>query len=164
MQVAGRCIGATDVIVDRRKSKRLAHRIRSWARRHGAPRVVITSPLRRTSDVGRRLASWGWVHRVDARLSELDFGTWDGRGWDEIGRVAVDGWIADFAVHRPGGGESVGDLMNRCASFVAESSPACVVTHAGWISAAMWLEISPTAPPSSRQWPSAVRYGQLVAF
>ena len=164
MQVAGRCIGVTDVVVDRRKAKRLAHRIRSWARRHRSARVVITSPLRRASDVGRWLVAWGWVHRVDARLLELDFGDWDGQKWEEIGKAAVDVWIADFATHRPGGRESVRELVGRCASFVAETNDACIVAHAGWISAAAWLEQAGASPPVSDRWPAAVSYGQRVAL
>lgn len=164
MQVAGRCIGATDVIVDRRKSKRLAHQVRSWARRHRAARVVITSPLRRSADVGRTLAAWGWVHRVDPRLAELNFGAWDGRSWGEIGRAEVDAWVVDFATHRPGGGESVAELIDRCASFVVDTNSACVVTHAGWISAATWLEQSGAPPPVADRWPAAVGYGQRVTL
>ena len=87
--VAGRCIGHTDVPVDRRKSKRLAHRIRAWARRHGAAHEVITSPLRRGADVGRWLARWGWRHRIDVRLIEVNFGRWDGQAWEAIGPTAV---------------------------------------------------------------------------
>jgi alpha-ribazole phosphatase len=73
-QVIGRCIGRTDVTVDRRRSRRLAHRIRAQARREGAPRVIWTSPLRRCADVGRWLSRWGWTHHIDPRLLEVDFG------------------------------------------------------------------------------------------
>ena len=131
--VAERCIGRTDVAIDPRKAKNLAHRIRSWARRQGAPRVVITSSLRRGVDVGRCLAAWGWEHQVDVRLNEVDFGEWDGRRWDQIGALAVDAWCLDFAQHAPGGGESVGALLQRCRQFIDELSPAgaLAVGHAG---------------------------------
>jgi alpha-ribazole phosphatase len=161
--VQGRCIGRTDVAVDRRKSKRLAHRIRAWARRHAAPRVVITSPSRRCADVGRWLARWGWTHRTDARLAELDFGAWDGEPWHHIGAAAVQAWCDDFAAHRPGGGESVAALLERCAAFIAdEAGGACVVGHAGWISAALWLQRSFGAPPDVADWPAAIGYGESV--
>lgn len=119
--VAGRCIGRTDVPVDRRKAKRLAHRIRAFARRGNWPRVVWTSPLRRSADVGRWLARWGWRHHIDVRLIECDFGAWDGRAWAEIGRAEIDAWTADFGAYAPGCGESVSALMARCASFLAEA-------------------------------------------
>lgn len=160
--VAGRCVGRSDVPVDRRKAKRLAHRIRQWARRHRAPPVVITSPLRRAVDVGRWLARWGWSHRIDARLSELDFGAWDGRPWCEIGAAPVDAWCADFARYAPGGGEPVAALLRRCAALLAEPA-ACVVGHAGWISAARWLvEHGQGGEPTAAQWPAAVGYARLT--
>jgi alpha-ribazole phosphatase len=163
--VQGRCIGRTDVRVDRRKSKRLAHRIRRWARQHGAARVVLTSSLQRAADVGRILAGWGWQHRVDTRLNEMNFGRWDGLPWDRIGADPVDGWCRDFAAHRPGGGESVAELLARCAAFLAAPQPnvpVCVVGHAGWISAAHWLQHAGPKPPSATEWPAAVRCASLV--
>lgn len=162
--VAGRCIGRTEVPVDRRKAKRLAHRIRAHVRREGGPRVVITSPLRRSADVGRWLARWGWTHRIDDRLSELDFGTWDGRHWDAIGAAAVDDWCVDFAVHAPGGGESVASMLARCTEFLAEVTVGAVVSHAGWISAARWLAASPARPPQAAEWPAAVGCGQRAVL
>ena len=158
--VAGRCIGRTDVAVDRRKVKRLAHRVRQWARRNGAPRIVITSPLRRAADVGRWLARWGWEHRIDARLSELDFGAWDGRLWSEIGAAPVAAWCADFVRHAPGSGESVEHLLQRCAAFLREP-PCCVVAHAGWISAALWLA-QHEEEPTAALWPAAVGCASLT--
>ena len=178
--VVGRCIGRTDVGVDPRKAKRLAHRLRAWARRHGTPHVVITSPLRRGADVGRWLVRWGWTHRIDARLSEVDFGAWEGQTWDAIGAAAVGAWCDDFGAHEPGGGESVRALLLRCAAFVADQRAAsaapgaCIVGHAGWISAALWLQRANVdvdagagagagAPaPAAATWPRAVGYGVRV--
>lgn len=163
--VAGRCIGRTEVLIDPRKAKNLAHRIRTWARRHGAPRVVITSSLQRGVDVGRCLAGWGWKHRIDTRLNEVDFGEWDGKRWEQIGAKAVDAWCLDFAHHAPGGGESVGALLLRCRQFIDEWSPsgALVVGHAGWISAARWLQDAADDVPTAALWPRAVVYGEMVA-
>ena len=164
--VQGHCIGRTDVRVDRRKAKRLAHHIRRWARQHGAPHVVFTSSLQRAANVGRVLAGWGWQHHIDARLNELDFGQWDGLAWDHIGADPVDTWCRDFAAHRPGGGESVAELLARCATFLAglrPNAPCCIVGHAGWISAAQWLQAADGGRlPSAAEWPAAVRCASLV--
>jgi alpha-ribazole phosphatase len=162
--VVGRCIGRTDVAVDRRRAKRLAHRIRQWARRHRAPHIVVTSPLQRTAAVGRWLARWGWQHRIDERVSELDFGAWDGQRWDAIGAAAVDAWCTDFAHHAPGGGETVEQLLQRCRSFLTEhvgTVSCCVVGHAGWISAAAWLRWD-RGQPVAVDWPAPVGYGHRV--
>ncbi len=160
--VAGRCIGRTDVAVDRRKAKRLAHRIRTVARREALPRHVVTSPLERAAAVGRWLARWGFRHDIDARLAELDFGTWDGRRWDAIGADAVGAWTDDFARHAPGGGESVRALLARCADCLADAGPVLAVGHAGWISAARWLAEQAAAPPTADRWPAAIGYGRAV--
>ena len=102
---AGRCIGWTDLPVDPRRAKRLAHRIRQAARRHGLPRRVLTSPLQRCAAVGRWLKRWGWAHERDPALREMHFGHWDGLRWEQIGQAELDAWCSAFARHRPGGGE-----------------------------------------------------------
>lgn len=162
----GRCIGQVDLPVDRRKAKRLAHRIRRHVRRSAWPRVVVTSPLSRSAAVGRWLARWGFEHRVDARLRELDFGCWEGRCWADIDAGEISAWTDDFADHAPGGGESVRQLMARCQSFLADrvDKPLCVVGHAGWINAARWVAAGDTQPRSAAEWPVAVRYAAAVTF
>jgi len=153
----GRCIGRTDLPVDPRRAKRLAHRIRDRARRAGLPRQVVTSPLQRSAAVGRWLARWGWRHRVDPALYEVDFGVWDGKPWAEVPREAVDAWCADFAGYAPGGGESVAALLQRVRAF--DPGPARVlVTHGGWLSAARWWYTRGAAEPDSAGWPAAPRH------
>lgn len=158
---AGRCIGRTDLAVDPRRAKRLAHRLRAFARRHGLPRLVVTSPLARCRAVGRWLARWGWQQRSDAALLELDFGCWDGQPWSAVPQADIDAWCADFVHHRPGGGESVGALLQRVRRF-DPGAARLVVTHGGWLSAAAWHRDGGGAPPSSVSWPPPPRPGQRV--
>lgn len=160
---AGRCIGRTDLAVDPRRAKRLAHRIRALARREGLPRLVVTSPLARSRAVGRWLARWGWRHRVDAALSEADFGGWDGRPWPDIPRAEIDAWCTDFCHYAPGGGEPLAALLERVRSF--DPGPARVlVTHGGWLSAVLWLRQRGAQPPASASWPPAPRHGARLAL
>lgn len=163
---AGRCIGHTDLPVDPRRAKRLAHRIRLHARRHGLPRLVVTSHLARSLNVGRWLARWGWGHRVDRALAEADFGNWDGQRWADIPRAAIDAWCGDFMHHAPGGGESVAQVLARVQSF--DPGPArIVVTHGGWLSAALWLGRPGSTLPSPATWPrppnTSIRVGLALA-
>ena len=148
---AGRCIGAgSDLPVDPRRAKRLAHRIRRQARRAGLPRVVTTSRLRRCADVGRWLRRWGWRHHIDDRLAELHFGNWDGRRWTEIAFAEVAAWEADFLGHAPGGGESLAALRQRQAEWLDESGDLrarLVVGHAGWIKFAQ-MKVRTSGDPS----------------
>ncbi|MCE4539271.1 histidine phosphatase family protein [Pelomonas sp. P7] len=153
----GRCIGGrTDLPVDPRKAKRLAHRIRAHARRHGLPREVITSPLARAADVGRWLRRWGFRWQVDAALAEMDFGAWDGRPWASLPRAEFDRWMADFRGFGFDGGETLDALLARAAAW----QPPCAlaVGHAGWINARRWAG----APLTPATWPRPPRYGERV--
>lgn len=162
----GLCVGRTDLPIDRRKAKRLAHRIRAHARRQSLPRSVVTSRLERSVAVGRALKLWGWRHSVDARLDEFDFGVWDGRPWAEIEPDELDAWSGDFAAYRAGGAESVSGLLERCRDFIAEQARGehCVVGHAGWISAACWLQAHGGEAPQATSWPVAVPYGCRITL
>lgn len=161
---AGRCIGRTDLPVDRRKLRRLAHRIRAAARRHGWPRVVWTSPLGRAVHVGRQLSAWGFEHRVDPLLAELDFGTWDGQPWDTIGAAALQAWCDRFEPFRPGDGESLAELLDRCGAFLAarqgDLGPVLVVGHAGWMQAAAHVCAGRPRALQAADWAQAPRHGE----
>ena len=162
---AGRCIGArTDLPVDRRKAKRLAHRIRTVARSEGLPRVVATSPLARCRDVGRWLRRFGFQHFVDARLVELDFGRWDGRRWEAIDAAEIEAWSADLAGHAPGGGETVRALLARVQAVRAQAPAVLLVTHGGWLSAAVWQGLGEAPGPTASAWPKAPGYGRRVVL
>lgn len=162
---AGRCIGRTDLPVDGRRAKRLAHRIERCVAQHGLVRVVWTSPLARCAAVGRALRRRGFVHHIDPRLAELDFGAWDGRPWAGIAHAEVAAWEADLARHAPGGGESLVQLVARARTFVAErraemtTGPLLVVAHAGWIRA---LQLDPAELPAASHWPAAPSHSALV--
>jgi alpha-ribazole phosphatase len=159
----GLCLGRTDLPVDPRRAKRLAHRIRRFARRHGLAHIVRTSPLARCRDVGRWLARWGWRHEVDPALTELDFGHWDGRAWAEVPREEVDAWCADFAWHAAGGGECVAALLQRVRG-VTSGEGCLLVTHGGWLSAAAWRTAHGDALPGCTEWPAAPAHGAQVSF
>jgi alpha-ribazole phosphatase len=164
---AGRCIGQTDLPVDPRKAKRLAHRIRQQARREGLTFEVCTSHLRRARDVGAWLRRWGWRVRVDTRLAEMNFGAWDGQPWSDIAWAEVQAWQDDFLLHRPGGGESLCGVAERACAFRADartqsSGAACiVVTHGGWINAL--LHVGPaTTNVDAALWPAPPPHSSLV--
>lgn len=158
----GLCIGRADWPVHPRRVKRLAHRIRAFARRQGLPRSVVTSPLQRCRAVGQWLARWGWQHRSDPLLLELDFGRWDGQPWRAVARAEIDAWCARFPHHAPGGGECVAALLERVRRFDAGTACRVVVTHGGWLSAAQWRQAHGDAAPCSDGWPAAPRCGQRL--
>lgn len=158
----GRCIGQTDLALDRRKAKRLAHRIRQAARTHGWPHEVYTSPLQRCALVGQQLKRWGWRHHVDTMLLEMDFGAWDGQSWSNISHEDIDAWCGHFLDHAPGGGESLLALFERVAAWRAQTPahlPRLVVAHAGWMQAHRWLDTHAALPDTAAQWPAPPPYG-----
>jgi alpha-ribazole phosphatase len=159
---AGRCIGQrSNLGVDPRKAKRLAHRVRAHARRHGLARQVITSPLARAAAVGRWLRRWGYAWTVDARLAEIDFGAWDGRLWADIDRARFDAWMADFTGFDFEGGEPLQALLQRVAAWAPPPGCALAVGHAGWMVAWRWQQQPATAMqvPTARTWPRPPGYG-----
>lgn len=163
MQVAGRCIGHTDVTVMPRKARRLAYRVRKFASVNRLPACIWTSDLQRSLCVGRVLAGWGWTHRVDRDLREVDFGRWDGLAWVDIPPDEIDAWAKDLLHHAPGGGESVKQLLRRVSRCLARlPANAMVVGHGGWMSAAYWQLDASGTKPTAMNWPRAPRHGQLT--
>ena len=158
-----RCIGRLALLAGRPRPQRPARRIQRHARRRQLPKIVVTSPLRRCRDVGRWLARWGWSHRVDAALAEADFGAWDGEAWSAVSKAEIDRWCADFASHRPGGGESVAELLERVRRW-QPGDARVAVSHGGWMSGALWLAGRPTSPPTCAQWPAAPKHGQMISL
>jgi broad specificity phosphatase PhoE len=108
------------------------------------PRRLFTSPLSRArTSVGVLFPGEKAV--IDARLAERSVGEWEGLDhatvrarWPD---AFVDGVISPDVV--PPGGESLGQLRARVASFLADLEDATddvyVVTHNGWIRTALLL-------------------------
>lgn len=161
---AGRCLGRTDLPVDRRRAKRLAHRIRAAARRNGLPRAVTVSPLARCREVGRWLARWGWRVEVDPGLAELDFGAWDGRRWSDIDWAEVEAWQNDLWRYAPGGGETLEALTARVHGWAgAVQGVRLAVGHAGWLNALRAVPRGATGF-AARDWPTPPRHGECVVW
>ena len=131
---------------------------------------IICSPLQRCEQLAHVLTGLqpGLAYKTDARLTEMDFGQWEGQRWDDIGAAAVSAWVADFRRHRPGGGESVEQFMQRVAAawdetVSAADAPTLWITHAGVIRAATLLHGGRRQIASASQWPpTAPRFGSWV--
>ena len=122
---AGICYGRLDI--DCADAQQVAERLRPLLP-EGTP--VISSPLRRAWQLAEALDPQA---RIDARLSEIDFGEWEGQSWNDIGRDALDAWAADVFNFCPPDGESPARLQQRAIDFAASlaSSRVALVTHAG---------------------------------
>jgi len=83
---------------------------------------VISSPLSRAADTAAILAN-RVVVETDARLAELDYGSWEGLTVEEIERrfpAEYERYEADPATHQIGGGESGEDVAQRLATFMGD--------------------------------------------
>ncbi len=167
LAAAGRCIGHTDVPLDPRRAKRLAHRIRTNARRNKLPQAVWVSPLQRSRSVGQWLRRWGWAVQVSPLLSELHFGSWDGKAWAQVPWAEVEAWQNDLLRYRPGGGESLVDMQQRVAAFLQlataqQQAHVQLVGHGGWINTLLNLQLLKTATHlPANAWPPAPPHGSL---
>ncbi len=97
---------------------------------------LLTSPLARARMTAEGLAEGAPV-TADPRLTEMDFGAWEGAEGAALladpasGYCGVEGWGWDF---RPPGGESPAEVAARVAPVLAGIDRPCViVTHRGVI-------------------------------
>lgn len=161
---AGVCYGRTDLTVDPAQEVAALPALR----RALPPALPLySSPLRRCVSLASAL---GGAIAFDARLAELDFGTWEMRAWDSIDRTEVDAWAADVVHYRPGGGESVIDMALRIDAFyddlVAARIPAAIIVcHAGAIrlltARARGLNPECMARAAAER-PHAIAYGEVA--
>lgn len=126
--VSGLCYGQSDVALAAPVAT-LAARLR-----HQLPAefTLLSSPLSRC----RLLAEALGTPRLDARLMEIDFGDWEMRAWDAIGREQIDAWAADPLGFREHGGESVMMMAGRALAALEDAlhdstGALVIVSHGG---------------------------------
>lgn len=154
----GVCYGALDLAADPTATQEAGADLAAQLPAH-VP--VLCSPLRRCTELAGVLHALrpdlAW--RVDPRLREMDFGCWEGVRWSAIAQEAFVPWMADFHAHRFGGRDCVGDLMDRVAQALSETSQhdECVwITHAGVIRAASLLKRGVSRLKAPGDWPSTI--------
>lgn len=124
----GICYGQSDVAL-REAPDALGQRLRARLPAHF---TLLSSPLSRC----RLLAETLGEPQLDARLMEIDFGDWEMRSFDAIGRAAIDVWAADPLHFVPPGGESVAAVAQRACAALADAlqnakGPLVIVSHGG---------------------------------
>ena len=145
----GRCYGSLDVGLSARGRVEAAALPGKLAAE--ALEAVYVSPRTRTRETA---ASLGVQVLEDERLCELDFGTFEGRTYEEIAAAEPEVWqqwmSAPTTVWFPGG-ESYAELKARATTALDEirRRDACAagVTHGGVVRAALaaWLELPDSA-------------------
>lgn len=130
----------------------------------GAPAFV--SPLRRARQTAELLDLTGAA--VEPRLTEMDFGAWEGRTHAELRAEDPEGLSALEAKGldmRPPGGETPREVGERLLGFLAEldADRAVLVTHKGVMRAALaraWGWDMTADPPEKIDWSA----GQVLDF
>jgi len=158
----GTCYGALDVPADPAATADCARRL---AQVLPAGLHTRHSPLQRCELLAQSLQALrpDLMPKLDARLVEMDFGAWEGRAWDAIARADIDAWTTRFAEHRPGGGDSLQEMLQRVAAALHEARAAqpgdvLWISHAGVARCVQWLLDTPGrqgALPRSDHWPHA---------
>jgi len=164
---AGICYGSSDVAVADAELATAHAALKDALHELPAATPLFSSPLRRCAALARRLSP---CPVFDARLAEMDFGAWELRDWDDIGRDDVDAWAGDLLRYRPGGGETVLEVAHRVGGALASiracgAERAVVVCHAGTIrllqamaGGAPLAEAALTAAAT----PNSIGYGAVV--
>ncbi len=153
----GRCYGRSDAGLSRLGLKAALELAPILARSN--PARIISSPLRRARFLAGLVArEAGLPLTIDARLAECNFGSWEGRTWDDIYRDSGDammGMVAAPESFRPGGGETTFDLRDRAMAWLASvppDRPLLAVCHGGPIAAIRGtLSGAPT-----KEWPALI--------
>lgn len=82
----------------------------------------------------------------------MDFGTWEGQDWNDIPRMELDAWAADFPHVRLHAGASVHEVL---AELQKEGISRRSVTHAGVIKAS-------TVAKGTASFQASVAYGGVL--
>lgn len=152
----GVCYGATDVPADAQATL-VAARALALVLPRGLS--VFSSTLQRCKQLTQQLLALrpDLTCTLDARLTEMDFGVWEGQRWDAIPHAELERWTADFAQHACGGAESVAEFMQRVSEVWDEQAErgqdALWITHAGVIRAVSLLAKGVREVSLAKQWP-----------
>jgi alpha-ribazole phosphatase len=123
--------------------------------------TVYSSPLTRCIRLAQILAPSGF--QTDGRLTELNFGNWEGLSWDSIYAMPYGKeWMNNYLELPCPGGESYADLNNRVTSFINDldkSQNTLIVSHAGVIR--VFLSVF-SGIPANEVFDVKVGFGEVV--
>ena len=127
--------------------------------------TIFSSPLTRCAQLANRIADGNEIN-FDERLKEMNFGSWEGKLWDDIYPTAeAKDFFEDFVRNPANNGECFSDVISRVKSFIdeisskSEHNDVLIVTHGGPIRA-FYSIINGTNPASI--FDLQVDYGEVI--
>ena len=78
---------------------------------------IFSSPSQRCTDL---LDSLNLKYTKEKSLTELHFGDWEGKHWDEIEKSDLDFWMQDYVHRSPKNGEKMIELNLRVMNFITK--------------------------------------------
>jgi len=153
---SGICYGATDVPADAQATLDAAQTL---SRALPLGLLVLSSSLQRCELLKQSLQALrsDFVFKSDARLAEMNFGTWEGQRWDAIPQIELERWTDHFGEYASGGAECVDQFMGRVGAVWDEAKvlgqDTVWITHAGVIRAATLLSQGIRAIKQADVWP-----------
>ncbi len=127
---------------------------------------IYTSPSKRCVELSNLL--WPKFPKTeDERIMELNFGTWEGKNWNDIDQTSeANYWFNDFINQPCPKGESYADLLNRVESFIhsIQQSPyknIAIVCHGGSIRA--FLSIINQRSPKE-VFDQKINFGEVISL
>lgn len=169
----GVCYGALDLLADTAATAASAQRLAAVLPQR---LNVRHSPLQRCEQLAHALLALRPDLTLEAapELVEFNFGIWEGRAWHDIARADIDAWTAQFAHHRPGGGDSLAAMLARVSTALQHAhqhaahsgSDVLWISHAGVARCVQWLLQAPQGSlPRADQWPvTAPALGAWACF
>ena len=158
------CYGASDVALSEKGETHARELAVSLARER--PDFVIHSGLSRARFLASEIANHAGVDlSIDARLQEMNFGSWELRPWDDIFREDGDGLarlIDEPDTFCPPNGETAHQVRDRMVAWVSQlplRATIIAVGHGGAISA---LRGTLQGVPSSNWSDLMPAFGEMV--
>lgn len=137
--LAGTLCGRTDPPVNESGQKQISALIADLRGKH--LKAVVTSDLLRARTTAEAIAEeLGLPTTVEADLSEIDFGSWDGLLWKQVEQLDPDlasRWIKEYPNVSPPHGEPFEDFKCRVLAAVSrvqakfDNEHIAVITHGG---------------------------------
>ncbi|MCE7529990.1 histidine phosphatase family protein [Polynucleobacter sp. IMCC 29146] len=149
---SGTCYGQLDIPSDPASNATQAQSLAATLPDH---LIIYCSPLQRCHHLAITLLALRKDLQIelDPNLQEMDFGSWEGKLWQDIPQNEIAAWTDNFLHYSPGGGESVSTFMARVNQSYRKFSTNCAwITHAGVIRASHLLHAKKFITQAS-DWP-----------